>query len=84
VEGLHQIQGRGAQAQPVQRRPRVDDVTVVAAGLVETLEHVIVEIHAGGAAVAIAAMERASAPSLRAGAASARRQAPVIEDLSEG
>ena len=68
-----------AQVQVVQRRPQVDHVALLAAPRVEALEDVVVEVHAEGAAAAVAAMDRTGAAPLRAAAAQPRRQAQMIQ-----
>jgi hypothetical protein len=45
-ERSHQVQGRVAQGQTVDRGPQVDDITLLAALLVEALEDLLVQVDA--------------------------------------
>src|SRR6516165_664893 len=79
AEGANQIQGGVAQAHPVQRRPQVDHVPLALTLGVKALVLVQVQVHAEGAAAAIAAMNRAGTAPLRAAPPQTLRQAEVIE-----
>src|SRR5713226_3298313 len=50
VERPYQVQSCMTQVQVMQRRPQVDHVPLLLAARVEALEHVLVEVHAKGAA----------------------------------
>src|ERR1022692_3127740 len=69
LEGLHQVDGRLAQRQVVQRRPEIDDVALRPVLLGEAVEDVGVELDAEGAASAVAAVDRTGAAPLRTVAA---------------
>ena len=84
VECPHQVERGLAQVEMVQRGPQVDDVPFFLAGRIETVEDVVMEVHAEGAAASVGAMDRTGAAFLRAWTAQARRQAEMLEDARDG
>src|SRR6187402_2300166 len=57
AKGLHQVEGRVAQGQPLDGGPQVDHVALAAALPGEALEDVVVQVHAEGAAARVAAVD---------------------------
>src|SRR5262249_17830210 len=78
-ERLHQIQRRLPQRPAVNRRPQVDHIPLLPAALVETMEDVLVEVDAEGAAPRIAPMQRTGTAPLWTPAAQSPRQAQVVQ-----
>ena len=81
VEGVDQIESRLPQGHAVHGGPEVDHVAFLAAGSVETVEDVFLEVDAEGLSAAVAAVERAGPFTLRAAATETMEKPELVEDL---
>jgi hypothetical protein len=81
AEGGDEIEGGLAQGHAGDGGPQIDEVALLAAGVVEALEDVLFQVDAESFAPAVAAVQRTRATALGAAATQAGRQAELIEDL---
>ena len=83
VERPHQVHGGFTHAHLLDGCPEVDHVAFLLAGRLETMEYVLIEIHAERSAAAVGAVDRAGTAFLGAGAAQLGHQAKMFEDAGD-
>src|SRR5262245_42315013 len=86
IEDVDEVKGSFAQVEALEQCPQVDDVALDAAGRIEAIEGVLVELDSEGAALGLAVLvvDGTGATTLATAAFEVGRQAKVLEHALEG